>query len=91
LGGLPPRPVSARSDGAVVELVLSDGGKGLLTALPLVYSKLAVQRFRVHKLRNVSYKARTRDRHSVEYNLGRISHAPTLPQARSAARRFRDM
>jgi transposase-like protein len=76
--------------GEATELVVSDGGKGLLAALPLVYPRLPVQRCWVHKMRNVLDKTRKKDRARVKRDLDRVMNAPTLPKARSAARRFAD-
>ena len=74
--------------GQAAELVVRDGGKGLLAALPLVYPRLPVQRCWVHKLRNVLDKIRKRDHDAVKRSLDRVMQAPSLPEARSAARRF---
>jgi transposase-like protein len=76
--------------GEAAELAVSDGGKGLLATLPLVYPRLPAQRCWVHKLRNVLDKTRKKDRARVKRDLDRVMNAPTLPKARSAARRFAD-
>jgi transposase-like protein len=76
--------------GQAAALVVSDGGRGLLAALPLAYAHLPVQRCWVHKLRNVLDKTRKRDRDAVKRGLDRVMNAPALPKARSAARRFAD-
>jgi transposase-like protein len=76
--------------GNTAELAVSDGGNGLLAALPLVYPAVPVQRCWVHKLRNVLDKTRRADRLRVKRDLDRVMNAPTLTHARSAARRFAD-
>lgn len=76
--------------GETAELVVSDGGKGLLAALPLVYPRLPVQRCWVHKMRNVLDKTRKKDRPRVKRDLDHVMNAPTRPKARTAARRFAD-
>lgn len=74
--------------GKTAELVVSDGGKGLLAALPLVYPHLPVQRCWVHKLRNVLDKVRKTDREAVLTDLRRIMNAPGIGAARKAAALF---
>ncbi len=74
--------------GHSAKLAVSDGGKGLLAALPLVYPHLPVQRCWAHKTRNILDKCRKADRERVKRDLHRISHAPTCSQARQAAARF---
>jgi transposase-like protein len=65
-------------------MIVTDGGRGLPAALPLVYPRLPVQRCWVHKLRNVLDKTRKKDRLRVKRDLDRVMNAPTLPQARTA-------
>jgi transposase-like protein len=74
--------------GQAARLVVSDGGAGLLAALPLVYPHLPVQRCWAHKVRNVLNKVKKGDRDAVKRDLHRIMNAKGLPGARSAARRF---
>ena len=74
--------------GQGVQLVVSDGGAGLLAALPLVYPHLPVQRCWAHKVRNVLDKVRKADREAVKRDLHRIMTAQALAAARHAARRF---
>ena len=74
--------------GQGVRLVVSDGGAGLLAALPLTYPHLPVQRCWAHKVRNVLDKVKRGDRDAVKHDLHRIMNAKGLPGARSAARRF---
>lgn len=74
--------------GEATRLVVSDGGAGLLAALPLVYPHLPVQRCWAHKVRNVLDKIKKGDREAVKTELHRIMHAKGLAGARSAARRF---
>jgi transposase-like protein len=69
-------------------VIVTDGGAGLLAALPLVYPRARVQRCWAHKTRNVLDKVRFADRERVKRDLHRISHAPHRAAARSAARRF---
>ncbi len=74
--------------GKNTELVVSDGGKGLLAALPLVYPHLPVQRCWVHKMRNVLDKCRKADREAMKNDLRAVMNAPNRRAARSAARLF---
>ena len=71
-----------------LEMICVDGGSGLLAALPIVYPDIAVQRCWAHKIRNVLNKARKADQPRLKADLHAIMNANTLPQARSAARRF---
>ncbi len=74
--------------GAVLKLVVADGGAGLWAALPLVYPHVPVQRCWAHKTRNVLDKVRRADQAAVKRALQRISHAATLRAAQQAAQRF---
>ena len=73
-----------------LEMIGVDGGAGLLAALPVVYPGVPVQRCWAHKIRNVLDKVRKADRAAVKADLHAVMNARTLPQARSAARRFAD-
>jgi putative transposase len=73
-----------------LEMICVDGGAGLLAALPTAYPGVAVQRCWAHKIRNVLDKVRKPDRPAVKADLHAVMNAKTLPQARSAARRFAD-
>ncbi len=74
--------------GETSELIVSDGGKGLLAALPLVYPRIPVQRCWVHKMRNVLDKCKKTDREEMRQDLRKVMNAPDKSKARSAARRF---
>jgi putative transposase len=74
--------------GEGVELIVTDGGAGLLAALPLVYSQVPLQRRWTHKIRNILDKVRKTDQPSVKDSLHRIMDAKHLVGARQAARRF---
>lgn len=76
--------------GESLALIVTDGGAGLLAALPLVYPQVAVQRCWAHKTRNVLDKVRVADRERVKRDLHRISHAVHRTAARAAARRLVD-
>jgi putative transposase len=74
--------------GEGLSLIVTDGGKGLLAALPLVYPRVRVGRCWAHKSRNVLDKVRAPDRERVKRDLHRISHAIDWVAARAEARRF---
>jgi putative transposase len=74
--------------GEGVELIVTDGGAGLLAALPLVYSQVPLQRCWAHKIRNVLDKVRKTDQTSVKQSLHRVMDAKHLVGARQAAKRF---
>jgi putative transposase len=76
--------------GDTLEMICVDGGSGLLAALPTAYPRIPVQRCWAHKIRNVLNKVRGADQAAVKADLHAIMNAKTVPQARSAARRFAD-
>jgi len=73
-----------------LEMICVDGGSGLLAALLTAYPGVPVQRCWAHKIRNVLGKVRQADQPAVKADLHAVMNAHTLPQARSAARRFAD-
>jgi transposase-like protein len=75
-------------NGKMTELVATDGGKGLLAALPLVFPRLRVQRCWAHKTRNVLNCVRKTDQQEVKADLHKISHAKNLNTARRAMSAF---
>jgi putative transposase len=77
-------------EGDGLEIVITDGGAGLLAALPVVLPKIPVQRCWAHKTRNILDRVRQRDRDAAKRDLHRISHAADRTEARRAARRFAD-
>ena len=74
--------------GEGLELIVTDGGKGLLAALPLVYPGVGVQRCWAHKARNVLGSVRKADWELVKADLHRISHASGLWEAQRAVGSF---
>ncbi len=76
--------------GDTLEMICVDGGSGLVAALPTAYPGIPVQRCWAHKMRNVFNKVRVADQPAVKADLHAIIKAKTVPQARSAARRFAD-
>jgi len=74
--------------GEGVELITSDGGCGLLAALPLVYPRLPVQRCWAHKVRNVLDKVREADKPAIRRELRKIYRAPSSWRATHQAIRF---
>jgi putative transposase len=70
------------------ELIVTDGGTGLLAALPLVYPHIPLQRCWAHKIRNVLDKALKKDHTKVKRDLHKIMNAPKLVKARQAACHF---
>jgi putative transposase len=76
--------------GGALEMICVDGGPGLLAALPTAYPGIPVQRCWAHKIRNVLDKVRKADQPALKADLHAVMNAKTVPQARSAARRFAD-
>ncbi len=74
--------------GEDLALIVTDGGAGLLAALPLVYPRVPEQRCWAHKSRNVLDRVRLADRQASKRDLHRISHATTRTEACRAARRL---
>jgi transposase-like protein len=74
--------------GQNLKLIITDGGKGLQAALPLVYGFIPSQRCWAHKTRNVLNYVRRADQPTVKKDLHRISHARNIRRAQQAAQRF---
>jgi transposase-like protein len=74
--------------GHSLKLLLVDGGKGLLAAIPLVYGHVPIQRCWTHKTRNVLNYVKRADQQRVKRSLHRISHAGNLREAQKAVQRF---
>jgi transposase-like protein len=75
-------------EGLALKLLITDGGKGLEAALPLVYGQIPLQRCWAHKTRNILNHVRQIDHTKVKKDLQAISHASNLVQAQKAARHF---
>ena len=71
-----------------VEMIIVDGGKGLLAALPLVYPDIEVQRCWAHKSRNVLNYVRKTDREKVKADLHKIQYASGIREAQKAIKGF---
>jgi putative transposase len=71
-----------------LEMIVTDGGRGLLSALALVYSGVEIQRCWAHKSRNALNYVRKTDHKKVKSDLHRITKAPNLQQAQKALGRF---
>jgi putative transposase len=76
--------------GQGLEMIITDGGKGLLAALPFIYPHIPLQRCWAHKVRNILDRVRKKDRDAMKKDLHKISHAQGLRQAQTALRRFSD-
>ena len=74
--------------GENLELIVVDGGVGLLAALPLVYPQTPLQRCWAHKIRNILDKVKKKDQEEMKHHLHRIMNAKNKAQARKAARDF---
>ncbi len=71
-----------------LEMIITDGGKGLLAALPLVYPGIPTQRCWAHKTRNVLNYVRKADREALKADLHKISYASSIRQAQTAVGEF---
>ena len=74
--------------GEGIELIATDGGKGLRNALDLVFPRTPHQRCWAHKTRNVLSHARKVDHQAMKRDLHKISHASCGLGARQAFRDF---
>src|SRR5215813_6277462 len=74
--------------GIPCELMATDGGTGLHSALQIVYPKILLQRCWAHKTRNVLDKVKKKDQVLVKKSLNRISHAANRREATQAYWRF---
>jgi putative transposase len=75
-------------DGENVELIVTDGGKGLLRALGLVFPRIPHQRCWAHKTRNVVNSVKKADQKAIKRDLHRISHAKNRREAQAALKIF---
>jgi transposase-like protein len=71
-----------------LELIVTDGGKGLLAALPFVYPGIPIQRCWAHKARNVLNHVRKTEQEAVKKDLAVISNAKGIKYAQAALKRF---
>jgi putative transposase len=67
-----------------VELIVTDGGKGLLAALPTGYPGIPLQRCWAHKSRNVLNYVRKADHEAVKADLHAIQYASGIREAQKA-------
>jgi putative transposase len=77
-------------EGEALELIVSDGGAGLVKALEYVYAPVRHQRCWAHKLRNVADKVNRDDEGRVLAGARRIYLAPHRRAALKAFRHWRD-
>ncbi len=73
-------------EGKTLQLIVSDGGKGLQAALPFVFPSVPVQRCWAHKLRNIADKVR----HQEGSCVAQASAIYRAPSRSAAQRAFRD-
>ena len=71
-----------------VEMIVTDGGKGLLAALAMVYPKIPIQRCWAHKSRNVLTHVRKAQREAVKSDLHAIQYASGIGKAQMAIGAF---
>ena len=71
-------------EGKLCELVTTDGGNGLRSALEVVYPRIARQHCWAHKMRNVLDKVKKADWEKVKKDLQRISHGKNRQAATQA-------
>jgi len=74
--------------GEGLKIIVTDGGSGLVAALPVVLPGVPHQRCWAHKTRNITDKVRRADRDKVKRGLHAIYTAADQVKARRAAQRF---
>lgn len=67
-----------------LKLITTDGGKGLIAAIDIVYPYAKHQRCWFHKLQNIQTLLRKKDRYAVMKNLRQIYNAPSKRDALNA-------
>jgi putative transposase len=77
-------------EGETLELIVSDGGSGLVNALTYVYAAVKHQRCWAHKLRNIADKVNKADEKRVLAGVKKIYLAPHRKAALRAFRCWRD-
>lgn len=77
-------------EGRTLELVVTDGGGGLVKALSYIYAEVKHQRCWAHKLRNVADKVNRADERRVLAGAKRIYRAPHRKAAMQAFRCWKD-
>jgi putative transposase len=75
-------------EGQALRLIATDGGSGLLAALPLVWPHVPVQRCWAHKSRNILDKVKRADQPAVKLGLPLIYDAPNRRRAVAAAQEW---
>jgi len=71
-----------------LKLIVTDGGKGLIAALPIVYPMVKHQRCWFHKLQNIQPMLRKKDQSSIMKDLRKIYSADSKRAALNAFKRF---
>jgi len=71
-----------------LELIITDGGTGLLAALPTVYPGIPIQRCWAHKSRNVLTSVRKADREALKADVHTIQYASGIREAQMAIGAF---
>jgi transposase-like protein len=71
-------------EGKNCELVMTDGGAGLIQSLEIVYPRIPRQHCWAHKTRNILDKVKKGDQERVKKDLHRISHARSRKWATQA-------
>jgi putative transposase len=71
-------------EGALCQLIATDGGTGLHAALEIAYPKIPLQRCWAHKTRNILDKVKENDQEAVKKALNKISHAKNRREATKA-------
>lgn len=75
--------------GERTEMIVIDGGKGLIRAVLEAYPDIPIQRCWAHKTRNVLNNVRKGDQEVVKKDVHKISHAGSEAEARRAAGAFK--
>lgn len=75
--------------GENTELIIVDGGKGLLSACELVYPRIPLQRCWAHKMRNIESYLKEKDRQDCLNGARRIYQSASPKEARKAFKEWK--
>lgn len=70
--------------GSKIQMIITDGGKGLHAALDVIYPRIRKQRCWAHKSRNVLDKVKAKDQDRIKRMINRIWGAKNLREATKA-------
>jgi len=76
--------------GEGVKIITIDGCQGMIKAIGMVFPGIPIQRCWAHKTRNLTNLVRKAHREELKKDLGKISHADTMRDAKKAFKKLKD-